>query len=224
MNNFSLLLKNKKIVAILAVFLILVIAVLVRWIWEKNFAGIIDVNIAPRAAKITLNGKQISAGKNYISPGKYTIKAEHSEFIERSIDFEIKAKEEKEILFALSTKDGTDTWYIRNRQDDLIRSGAGYKTISENMEKLKKNSPITKKLPYTDTLRNRFKISYEATEDTSRIKNLVIEINSCYNAQSSIDSEEYRKSRAQKWLDQNFEEKEKDKYEIKYEIKPCVIN
>lgn len=218
--NYNYILKNKKILLTLIIFILLVVLVIYRWVWENNFAGKLEIIIAPRVANITINGNKISNGIHYVKPGEYEIKAEHGDFVGKSTKFIIKQKEHKTITFALATKDGTDKWYLNNRQDDIIRAGAGYKTIKEGREKLKEESPITEKLPYTDTLNRRFHISYNLKEDGS-VNNLNIRISSCYNKNSSVDSEEYRKSSANRWLDQNLEDKEKGKYKIEYSVQPC---
>lgn len=220
--DFKDILKNKKVIIAASIFTVLIVGVLIRWFWERSVAAEVNILIAPRSSLITLNGKKISNGKHYISPGKYTIKAEKEGFFENSIDFEVKSKEVKEITFALATEDGSDDWYIKNRQDDLIRSGAGYKIISENMELIKKNSPIAKKLPYRDTLKSRFNINYKANASGQKIDTIFINIDTCYNPNSKIDSEEYRKSRALKWLEENFEKSEKEKYKIEYKLLPCI--
>ncbi|MDO4902577.1 MAG: hypothetical protein Q4A21_03455 [bacterium] len=222
--KFKDILKNKKILFGLIIFVMLIILVIFRWVWESNIAGKIEVLIAPRSGNITLNGKKISNGVHYLNPGKYTIKADHREFIEKSLDFEIKSKEFKKITFALNTKDGTDNWYLRDRQDDIIRGGAGYENIRVNMDKLTKNSPIAKKLPYKDTLKSRFTISYSTDKNGEYVESIDVNINSCYNKNSSIDSEEYRKSRAKSWIDNNLKDQEKGKYKINYTVNPCIIN
>ena len=215
------LIMNKKIIFSICSFLTIVILVMIWWFWTENISATLTINVAPSSSKISLNNRDISNGTHHINPGKYTLKVSKEEFESQEIEFEVKSKEKKDITLALSQLDGGTSWYLNNRNDDLIRSAAGSQKVIDEMSKLKENSPIAKHLPYKDVVNNRFSVDYELSNNS--IKSLKVTINSCINTSSGIDSVDFRKQSAQFWINSVLLDSEKDKYKINYIIQDCVL-
>ena len=224
MNNISnkLFFLRKKLIIFPIFFILLVIIITISWLWLNHISGIIFLNVAPQDSKITLNNKVYTKGSHHIWPGKYSLSIERKGFRTKTIEVDIKSKETKKIILALDQING-DSWYKNHKEDDIIRSGAGYQTISEKMNILKNNSPIISNLPYKDNLKNRFTIDYETNSDITKVEKIKIYINTCLNYSSNLDTVYFRKESALNWLNSHLKHSEKNKYKIDITIMNCII-
>jgi len=152
----------KNIKAALLIFAVLITMSVVYGVYTVvNRSGKVQVtiDIVPADATATLNGTPISSGETYITPGKYTIKANKEGFAEYSREFDI--NEEGQLITILLTPVSTEAqdWVRQNEREYLGAEGrAGEAAIAEG-EAFRKQNPIVDVLPYSSLL---YTIGYRA--------------------------------------------------------------
>lgn len=226
MENFNKIWKiiNQKYKKQLRLFYIIVAIFIISVVAWDIFSSKLIIKIAPISSKITINDQLVKNGQIKLLPGKYKIKAEKPEFIPKQIEVEVKIGQTKRIEFFLPQADGNIDWYLRNNEDDIIKTAIGSRNFTNKDEKLYKNNPILQIIPVGDpSINGSYRIDPGITIDKNgdeKVTSIIITINDC-RVRNNYNPFKFQKNAALNWL--KSKNVNLEAFEIKY-IDNCTIN
>lgn len=187
--------KTIKITIITTIGLLIVSTVLYYLIFNVK----IDILVTPESSSIKLNDKVYKNGTHRIIPGRYKIEISKDGFSTITDQIDLHAGDTYVLHKVLYQSDGTMSWYIDHRSDDILMTKITDAQVDLFSNQLSKNYPILNFIPYTNIdSGSTFKIEpiYD-DKDPSKLNYLSIFINTC-----SKKSFEIYKEDALSWIKQ----------------------
>lgn len=145
------------------IYIFIAIFVFVFLWWAVGFVSRVGkaqltINVAPRSADITINGKAGHGGVNYVKPGKYTVVAKKDGFSEVTRTLVVNSNQSINMLLEPQTEGAQD--YLTNNPEER----KAYEDLTAEVAKQKgdaqrKSTPLITKLPYTDLI-GPFSVDY----------------------------------------------------------------
>ncbi len=112
----------------------------------------VTISAVPRDATVTIDGKSVGSGTQWIVPGTYTVAATKDGFKSRSKKVIITDnKTQNVVALSLSPQsDAAKNWADRHDSDYKANEAYGAIEARTNGDYFKQQNPITNVLPYTD--------------------------------------------------------------------------
>lgn len=117
------------------------------------------IRVVPDDAKVTINGKPVTPGAIYVTPGRYTLMGFKNGF---KTDTEIVQVGKDEVVVGLTPipeSDEAKQWLADNPKVQLEREALGSANANRRGEEIAKSFPIVSILPYED-IYGPFQIDY----------------------------------------------------------------
>ena len=130
-------------------FICLVIAGIVQFIYLKTYSAIINTIYTPMDATVMINGQASTQGEHRLKPGKYTVEVLMDGFDSQKRDIEIASEESKTEYFILEPNDSsTMNWYEEHIEDGIRREEISGELLTSSSENIQETYPAVSFLPY----------------------------------------------------------------------------
>lgn len=140
------------IMALAGIFGILMLIGLGFTIFRSQQGKVVVNAITPNDATVKLDGTDVKAGTHYVTPGKHQFVLTRAAFVEKKIDFEIKAGETKGFdLYIVPDEDAGLEWLKQNPDEGMILDGYVSNAYEEDAQRVYTNNQILHELPITET-------------------------------------------------------------------------
>lgn len=173
MERFRYFVFNHRVVSLFLFGLVLMGVTLLFWLipsLKNRGKVVIDVAAVPKDAVITLNNEKVRAGKNYVVPGDYSLKATHDGFGNYNYSFHTDVVRYLPVLL-VPESDQAKEWAANNERSYAeVEGRAGELAQDQGLTFYQKN-PITSQLPFRSLY---FDIDYQIPKDNN--ENVVLEI------------------------------------------------
>lgn len=149
------------ILLILAVIVILIVYTYVERIGKVPYT----LHVAPKIAEVTIDGKAVSHGTIYLTPGEHTLVAKHGGFKEdqRHITVGGNNADYAVILLTPVTADAI-TWANKYNNEYLEVEGIAGRKSAEDGAEFREENPVVDDLPYRDPY---YTIGYKVPDDVN---------------------------------------------------------
>jgi hypothetical protein len=134
----------------------------------KNRSGNINISTIPKDAGVTINGKKANKGRQYLSPGNYTVRATKEGFKTEEKKIEIKQGDSfrNVYLFPEPVSDEALEWAQKNPKLQFEKEGLAGEQSQLEGQSLSESNPVVSRLPYRSLL---FNIDYSLSDKDSRV-------------------------------------------------------
>ncbi len=155
--------------------------------FSRSGKSSIDIITAPSDAVIVVDGKKLSRGTNYISPGTYTINVSRKEFIPIELELVVLEGDNQPfpVLLTPATEKGWDITSVDPAFLE-VEKAAGEKANLRGIE-FEKLNPIVANLPYRSGL---FNIDYRLKDGSNSEIILIITV---HELERELPQEQIRK-------------------------------
>ena len=143
--------------ALAAMFLLLAISIFITS-KDNSKTSIVQVEVAPRDSKITINNKGVREGENKVEPGAYLVVFSREGF--NQVEKKITVKKGESVYVAdvlVPNSPETTDWYTSNLEDAKRAEGISSKNFDARADSLSENFPLLRFLPQSFKY---FSISY----------------------------------------------------------------
>ena len=125
--------------------------------------GKVTYNVVPKDSTVKLDGRQVAgAGTEFVDPGKHQFVITRPAFVEKKVDFEIKAGESKGFdLFVVPDEGAGIEWVKQNPEEASELDGKVSQEYIQESERITSSHQIFKDLPIIDST---FRINHGRSE------------------------------------------------------------
>ena len=131
----------------------LIVLIGVGWTIFQSQRGKVVTTITPHDATVKLDGREVKGNAtHFIEPGKHQFVISRTAFVEKKVDFEIKAGETKNIdLFIIPDEAAGLEWVKQNPEEASALDGRVSQEYTQESERVFSSNQILSQLPITDT-------------------------------------------------------------------------
>jgi len=162
---------NRRVLVLLAVVIVGAIGIIIYMRQhDRQFTAKLNIQVTPKSALVTVNGKKSHDGIVAVKPGSYTVVASKTGFTNSGKTIPVAAGQTQYIGLALtSNSSDTANWYSDQQLLEVITG----KQFTENSQQSVQQVPLIQKLPYIGVA-FEFRVDYGAPLPNTSVPGIYI--------------------------------------------------